>query len=197
MTGDAKRPFILVVSGSTQPDGQSHKVTGHIAGRLRARGAAARTVNLHELNPPYFGHHRDPAWQERWRPVESDLPKVSGLVLVAPEYNGSASPALFSFMHYVGDHLAHKPVLPVGVSAGRGGAYPLANLRQNGFKDPGYVMVPADVIVSHVHRLFNGSGTDESAAEEEREVRLRIDKALDVLLAYAAALEKLDLPGPD
>ena len=197
MAKDTEQPFILVVSGSTQAAGQSHKIAGYIGNCLKSRGAGVRVVNLHELNPPYFGHHQDPAWQDRWRPVEEDLAKVDGLVLVSPEYNGSASPGLFSFMYYVGDHLAHKPVLPVGVSAGRGGAYPLANLRQNGFKDPGYVMVPADVIVSRVHLLFDDIetvGPLEGASEEEQEVRARIEKGLDVLLAYAAALANLKLP---
>ncbi|MYB40044.1 NAD(P)H-dependent oxidoreductase [Candidatus Saccharibacteria bacterium] len=197
MAKDTEQPFIMVVSGSTQKEGQSHKIAGYIGNCLKGRGASARVVNLHELNPPYFGHHQDPAWQARWRAVEEDLAKVDGLVLVSPEYNGSASPGLYSFMYYVGDHLAHKPVLPVGVSAGRGGAYPLANLRQNGFKDPGYVMVPADVIVSHVHRLFDdvaAAGPLAGVSEEEREVRLRIERALDVLLAYAAALAGLKLP---
>lgn len=197
MAEDGKQPFILVVSGSTQETGQSHKVAGYIAGCLKARGATSRIVNLHELNPPYFGHHQDQAWQARWRAVEGDLEKVDGLVLVSPEYNGSASPALFSFMYYVGDHLAHKPVLPVGVSAGRGGAYPLANLRQNGFKDTCYVMVPADVIVSHVHKLFDDIsviGPTETVSEAEQEVRLRIERALGVLLAYVAALGNLSLP---
>ncbi len=189
--------FVLVISGSTQESGQSLKVAEYFKLCLSKLGVENHLLDLHALDLPFFGLHlKDDAWQQRWQKEEVYFKKADGVVLVSPEYNGSASSAIFNLMVYVGDSLAHKPVLPVGVSGGRGGAYPLANLRQNGFKDPAYNLIPGSVIVSHVNGVLNDqsfAGQDSRLNEEENELRLNIDRNLQMLLAYAKALKGLNL----
>lgn len=186
---------ILIISGSSQKDGQSLKVAKYFSRVLEEMNVSSHVINLHELDLPLFGAHlKDKSWEARWQQEEAYLKQSNGVVLISPEYNGSASPALLNLMLYVGSDLSHKPVLPVGVSIGRGGAYPIANLRQNSYKDPAYVFIPESVIVSHVGGVLNDHdtvGSDESFSEEENRLREKIDKDLKMLLAYAERLVAL------
>ena len=188
---------LLIISGSTQKDGQSLKVAKYVRACLDQYAVESFLVDLHTLNLPFFGLHRKEAsWRERWQAAQSNFERSQGVVLISPEYNGSLSPAVLNLMLYVDNSLAHKPVLTIGVSAGRGGAYPLAALRQNGFKDPAYVLIPQSVIVSHVNEVLNdrrSTGQDERFSEADNAIRQRIDESLNSLFAYAQALKDVSL----
>ena len=182
---------LVIVSGSTQPSGQSLKVARYIEAYLKHHRLTSLVVDSHALDLPLIGVQKDKAWHARWQPVEKRLAEADGVVLVSPEYNGGPSPALLNFMLYVSDQLAHKPVLPVGVSAGRGGAYPLLGLRQFGPKDPAYVVIPDGVIVSFVNDVLNDHDFEGGGEPADAEVRRRLAEALTTLLAYAQALRGL------
>ena len=191
-------PPILVVSGSTQKDGQSLKVATYLKVYLeKIKAVEANLLSLYELDLPAFGcQDKHEGWQAAWQTAEDQLKKAKGVILVSPEYNGSLSPAILNLMLYVGDNLSHKPILTVGVSAGRGGAYPLAALRQNGFKDPGYVIIPPSVIVSNVGSVLNDSQHLAGAADltkEDNRLRQQLGEAVAVLLAYSLALDGVAL----
>lgn len=194
---DNKNLFILVISGSSQENGQSLKVAKYFKLCLSKLGVENHLLDLFALDLPFFGQHlKDKSWQNRWQKEEPYFKKADGVVLVSPEYNGSASPAILNLMLYIDDPLAHKPVLPVGVSGGRGGAYPLANLRQNGYKDPAYTLIPGSVIVSHVDGVLNDHdsvGQSDRLTEAENDLRLNIDHNLQMLLVYAKALQGVNL----
>ena len=182
---------LLVISGSTQESGQSLKVARWLETYLRKAGIGVSLVDAHALDLPLIGTQKDSSWHTRWKPVEEAMAEADGLVLVSPEYNGGPSPAILNIMLYVSDQLAHKPVLPIGVSAGRGGAYPISALRHLGPKDPAYVVIPDGVIVSHVNGVLNdhGSEPNENLEGGDAEVRRRLAEASKVLLAYARALK--------
>ena len=182
---------LLIISGSTQESGQSLKVACYLEAYLKHNGISSSVVDAHVLDLPLIGVQKDSAWHKRWQPVEERMAEADGVILVSPEYNGGPSPAILNIMLYVSDQLAHKPVLLVGVSAGRGGAYPLMALRQLGFKDPTYVVIPEGVIVSHVHKLLNDHDFErsESLESDDAEIRRRLSEASRMLLAYARALK--------
>ncbi len=189
---------LLIISGSTQAGGQSLKVARYLEAYLKHHQIENFLVDLHALKQPFVGLQQDDlSWPERWLPIEKQLSAVDGVVLVSPEYNGGPSPAILNFMLYVFDQLAHKPVLLVGVSAGRGGAYPLAALRQNGFKDPAYVVIPESVIVSRVTEVLNDhnfAGSGKAVLDgADTEVRQHLAQALKMLLVYARALKGVNL----
>ena len=167
------------------------KVARHISGCLDEQQINHTVVDLFELNLPIFGTQGVADWQARLEAVLANFKKANGVVLISPEYNGGPSPAVLNLMLYVKNQLAHKPVLTVGVSAGRGGAYPLAALRQNGFKDTAYVIIPESVIVSHVHDVLNE--VNGELTDTDRQLRTQLQQALSMLTAYAIALQDLDL----
>lgn len=179
---------IGVVSASSRPGAASRRVADCLAGRLEARGAVVAAVDLHQLGLPLFGQPLPAEVKAALETVQQQLESALGVVAVTPEWNGAASPAWANLMLYVGGALAHKPVMAVGVSAGRGGAYPLLGLRSAGYKNSRYVVIPESLIVSHCGDVFAGDGSlaDHPAAEI---LRGRADYALGVLLAYARALE--------
>ena len=182
---------LLIISGSTQESGQSLKVARYLEAYLKHSGIESSVVDAHALDLPLIGVQKDSSWHKRWQPVEEQMAAANGVVIVSPEYNGGPSPAILNIMLYVSDQLAHKPVLLVGVSAGRGGAYPLAALRQLGFKDPAYVVIPDGVIVSHVNKILNDHDfeRDEDLQDSDKEVRRHLAEASNMLLAYARALK--------
>ena len=180
--------IIGVISASSRPESASRRVAGYLAGQLPAQDAAAEIVDLHQLGLPLFGQELDSQTQTALEAIRQQLQQASGVVAVTPEWNGAAAPGWANLMLYIGEDLAHKPVMPVGVSAGRGGAYPLLGLRTAGYKNSRYVVIPESLIVSHCGDVFaaDDSLADHPAAEI---LRGRADYALGVLLAYAQALE--------
>ena len=114
--------FLVIISGSSQVQGQSLKVARYTQAVLDDRQINNQLIDLHQLNLPIFGTPSpDTSWSQRWQEASASLQKAWGLVLVSPEYNGGPSPAILNLMLYVQDELRHKPVLTMGVSAGRGG----------------------------------------------------------------------------
>lgn len=188
------RQRLLIVSGSTQAEGQSLKVANYIGAYLKAQKIDNSVLDLHVSNLPFFGwHQQDPAWSETWSEISGSLKRADGIVLVSPEYNGGPSPAILNLMLYVNDELQHKPVLLVGVSAGRGGAYPTAALRQSGPKDPRYVVLPDNLIISRVQDVLNDHDFEkEDLTPADREVRQSVSRNLLTLLNYARALGQMD-----
>ena len=187
-------PSLLVISGSTQPKSQSLKVAQSIYNHLKSRQQPVELLDLHVLNLPFVGAPpADKDWQSKCREAQEICRQSAGLVLISPEYNGGPSPAILNFMLYITDELKHKPVLLVGVSAGRGGAYPIAALRQNGCKDTGYVVLPESVIVSHVNSLLNDQSLEikDSLSPADSEVRQSLAENLQLLGRYASALQDL------
>ena len=185
---------LLVLSGSTQPESQSLKVAQAVCGYLKSRGGAADLVDLHTLNLPFVGATpADQNWRLKWQKTQKICQEAAGLVIISPEYNGGPSPAILNFMLYIKDELRHKPALLVGVSAGRGGAYPIAALRQNGCKDTGYVVLPESVIVSQVNACLNDRSLDlnEDLKPADLEVRQALRAQLHFLQRYAASLQAL------
>ena len=147
-------------------------------------------VDLHRLALPLFGHQLSDQVAEDLKETRQKLQQAFGFVVVVPEWNGAAAPGWGNLVLYVGDDLAHKPVMLVGVSSGRGGAYPLLGLRSAGYKNSRYVVVPESLIVGHCGDVFaeDGSLIDNPAAAS---LGPRADYALAVLKAYAGALESV------
>ena len=73
---------------------------------------------------------------------------VDGLIVVAPEYAGMVPPRLVNFLLLCsGEEVGHKPALAVGVSATRGGTYPIAQLRASSTKNNHMCWLPDHLIL--------------------------------------------------
>jgi len=86
--------------------------------------------------------------------------------------------------------LAHKPGMLIGISASRGGAYPVAELRVSSYKNTRLCYIPENILLRNVNELLHGPITAESS-EEDRYLRTRIDYAIEVLFLYADGLRNV------
>lgn len=182
----------LIISGSHRINSQSIKVSKWLAAALAEKGSQADILELAGSDIPL--------WDEAaWNPT-SDLSKQMGpyldrvtaadaFIIVAPEWAGMAPAALKNFLLYVASkHAAHKPVLLVGVSSGRGGTYPVAELRGSGFKNNRIICIPDHLIVQFAEGVMNTPALDDGS-EADQFIKKRAVYSLGVLLAYAKALK--------
>ncbi len=171
-----------VVSGSHRKEGQSLRVAAKVCGNLTKLGHTSTTIDLSLGALPEWDESvwkGDPKWAPTWWKMEADLKSADGLVIISPEYHGMAPAALKNFFLFLtGGTVAHKPALLVGVSAGSGGAYPVAELRASSYKNSHIVYLPDHMIIRKV--------ADELDSEYNT---LRLHYSLELLVEYAKALQ--------
>lgn len=178
---------IALVSGSGRRDSQSAKVARYLQQRAIALGyCSAEQSSLIDL-----GANPLPLWPSAdngpWPIYQQQLGAADALIVIAPEWNGMACPAIKNFfIHASKTELAHKPGLLVGVSSGVGGASPISELRASSYKNCRLCYLPEHLILRHVEQLLN---TPEADSQDDQRIRARIDYALDVLNKYAIALQ--------
>jgi NAD(P)H-dependent FMN reductase len=189
--------FVLV-AGSSRANSQSAKVAEFLRQRLIAQGhssaAHCSLINLGAGPLPLWPSDDSDPWPE----YAEQLKNADALVIVAPEWNGMACPAIKNFFIYASKaELAHKPGLLVGVSSGLGGAYPISELRASSYKNCRLCYIPEHLIVRHAEQVLNDGPTSH---DDDQRLRPRIDYALDILNKYAQALQpvraSIDLSQP-
>ncbi|QTS84667.1 NAD(P)H-dependent oxidoreductase [Ectopseudomonas khazarica] len=178
---------IALVAGSSRNNSQSGKVARAMRQRLIELGHTS-----HESSSVIdLGLAPLPLWPAEdtgpWDLYRQQLATADALVIIAPEWNGMACPAIKNFFIYASKaELAHKPGLLVGVSSGIGGAYPIAELRASSYKNCRLCYLPEHLIVRQVEKVLNGP---QAVDEADERIRGRIDYALDVLVRYGHALQ--------
>lgn len=178
--------FVLV-AGSSRNNSQSGKVARFLRQRLIELGHSS----LELCTMIDLGLGPLPLWPSDdsgpWSQYAERLKAADALIIVAPEWNGMACPAIKNFFIYASKaELAHKPGLLVGVSAGIGGAYPISELRASSYKNCRLCYIPEHLIIRQVEQQFNQAS---AANHDEQHLRARIDYALDVLQKYSVALQ--------
>jgi NAD(P)H-dependent FMN reductase len=183
---------IAIIDGSHRQKSQSTKVANFLEQRLTALVPGIETYTFHlSGNPlPLWDESiwkSDEGWKARWTPIAEQLRSSDGLIIVSPEWGGMVPAGLKNFFLLCSNaELAHKPGLICGVSAGRGGAYPVAELRMSSYKNNHLCYIPDHLIVREVDHLLNGP---EAATPEEEVFRRRIDYSLVILTEYSKALK--------
>eukprot|EP00752_Nemacystus_decipiens_P000207 g207.t1 len=155
-------------------------------------GVACHVLDFTETRLPMWSDAPDAqaAQNAAWAPIQAQIRQSLGLVLIAPEWNGMATPALKNFFLYCTEHeLADRPAVIVGVSSGNGGASPASELRLSSYKDTQICYLPEQVIVRRVRDVLNDP--DQPASEEDAYIRFRLDYALTLLLEYGKALAQV------
>jgi NAD(P)H-dependent FMN reductase len=189
---------IALVAGSGRTNSQSGKVARFLRQRLIQLGhtddAQSKVIDLGLAPLPLWP--ADDAGP--WGLYSKQLVAADAVVIISPEWNGMACPAIKNFFIYASKtELAHKPGLLVGVSAGVGGAYPISELRSSSYKNCRLCYLPEHLIVRSVEKVLN---TPEPSSEDDQRLRDRIDYALDILLKYAQAMRpvraSIDMSNP-
>ncbi len=178
---------IALVAGSSRNNSQSGKVARFLRQRLIEQG---HTTQDHS-DIIDLGLAPLPLWPAEdngpWELYRQQLATADAVIIIAPEWNGMACPAIKNFFIYASKaELAHKPGLLVGVSSGVGGAYPISELRASSYKNCRLCYLPEHLIVRQVEKVLN---VPQPVDEADERIRDRSDYALDILVRYAHALK--------
>lgn len=177
---------IALVAGSGRSNSQSGKVARFLRQRLIQLGHTSDA----QSNVIDLGLAPLPQWPSDdtgpWPLFSKQLTAADAVVIISPEWNGMACPAIKNFFIYASKaELAHKPGLLVGVSSGVGGAYPISELRASSYKNCRLCYLPEHLIVRGVEKVLN---SPQPSDENDQRLHTRIDYALDILVKYAQVM---------
>lgn len=180
-----------IIVGSQRKVSQSAKVARYVQSSLKKVDPSLGffVMDLAATPLPFWDEgvwSGDPSWQKIWSPISKELKECSSFVVIAPEYHGMAPAALKNFfLLTTKDEIGHKPGLIVGVSSGRGGSYPVVELRTSSYKNSRINWIPDHMIVRNAEQVLND---DTATSEDDRLTRERLDYCLRLLLQYGRAL---------
>ncbi|MGB1092936.1 MAG: NADPH-dependent FMN reductase [Oceanobacter sp.] len=181
MSGELKT---LIVSASHRPGAESLRVAN--AMNEHYLDGAASILDLYETALPIWDGAT--AASESVEKAASLATEADALIFVIPEWHGMVPAGLKNLLLWLGaGHLAHKPVLLVGVSASVGGAFVIAEMRSSGYKNSRLVFTPEHLILRGVGDLWQ----DGEGSESVRYLSERSRFAIDQLLIYAGALKSV------
>ncbi len=183
---------LQVIVGSTRPNRVSDRVGKWVVGEAnKLTGVEAELVDvadydlpmLDEPMSPQFNPDRQPNGQaKKWL---DKLAEGDGYVLVTPEYNRSYPAALKNALDYIDFQFKQKPVALVAHGS-TGGAQAVAHLRGMIAGLQSFTTPSATFIVGRAGELFSEDGELDASANG---VKMALDKTLDELVWYAAALK--------
>lgn len=189
---------IAIIVGSHRKDSQSAKVARFLASQLTSLGD-------HSCWICDLGKDPLPLWDED---IGGDAPQWSGLkaltkeidaadafIMIAPEWHGMVPAALKNFFLVCGGaSFAHKPALPVGVSVGPGGTYPINELRTSSYKNNRLCYLPEHLIVRNCMVVMNKEESENDEGEHSY-ISERSLYCMKQLIAYADALAQVRASG--
>ncbi|MBX2940150.1 MAG: NAD(P)H-dependent oxidoreductase [Ferruginibacter sp.] len=170
---------IIILSSSIRTGRKSHRVAEFIANVIQSDGV--HQAEMHDLN-----HYRFPVFEERLKFLADPLPELLalsdairasvGVIIVAPEYNGSFPAALKNVLDVFTDEWKMKPIGLCAVSGGHfGGAQLLQSLQFTLWKVGAWV-VPASFQVPFVDKTFKEDGSTEDTEGLKKRLKLLTDK---------------------
>lgn len=187
MKKEFKAMNVCVISASMRGGSQSRRISDYLVRRLQALGQNGWLLDLYILKlTPYDDSDAE---IENKTEVLRQLANADAYIFVSPEWDGMMSYGLISLLLHVEHEMAHKPVMLVGVSSGRGGAYPIAQMRQMGPKNKHYIISPENLRITNVKEIFTDDEFNPEAADYS--VKLRADYCLKILGEYAKALKPI------
>jgi len=186
---------ITVICGSHRESSQSHKVA-EVVKQFLLDGISEQAEIFSLAGNPL------PLWdqgvwdgEETWKnlldPIKRQFSSSDGFVVICPEWHGQVPAGLKNlFLLLTKNEVGHKPALIITVSSGRGGSYPVAELRMSSYKNNRICYIPEQVIVRDVENVLNREQekNDEMSDQFYRE---RIRWSLAVLKEYALALHQV------
>lgn len=187
-----------IIAGSHRQNSQSSKIGAYLATALKRLDGSA-TTDIIDLKGNPLPLWDESAWQQnsalakQWLPYAERLQRCDAFCVISPEWAGMVPAGLKNFLIYCGaQEVGHKPALIVAVSAGRGGSYPVNELRTSGYKNNKLLYLPEHIIVQNAPKVLNDG---DAADKDDDYIRRRIDYALRQLQAYAAALQTVRASG--
>jgi len=190
-----KNTNYAIISGSTRQNSQSRKVANFISKSLaqQTQNERIQLIDLAEEKFPLWDESiwsQGIDWHSTWSDISKKLTKSDAIIIIAPEWNGMAPPQLMNFFQLCSHkELSHKPGLIVSVSSNHGGAYPVAELRMNSFKNTKICYIPEHLIIRDVNNVLNDS--DALLSDADKYIRDRIEHTLSLLQIYAESFKTI------
>jgi len=184
---------ITIINGSHRKNSQSAKVAAFLQHLLLDKKLADNVYRFDLTgNPlPLWDEsiwEKDPEWDKLLSPISLELASSDGFVVIAPEWHGMVPSGLKNFfLMWSKGELSHKPALIVSVSSGRGGSYPVAELRMSSYKNNRICYIPEHLIIRDVENILNDPG--ENDEHSDNYYRNRAEFCLKILHEYAKALK--------
>jgi NAD(P)H-dependent FMN reductase len=133
----------------------------------------------------------DEKWDVLLSPIREQLSNSDAFVVISPEWHGQVPAGLKNFfLLFSKKELGHKPALIVTVSSGRGGSYPVAELRMSSYKNNRLCYIPEHVIIRDVEKILNDN-PDDNDPGSDKFYRQRLAWALGILREYGLALKQV------
>ncbi len=179
----------VIVSCSQRKESQSLKVARYLKSQLNTKVHEVFLFDCGETPLPLWGTDQaDSSWS-LWTELSTALTHAEAIILITPEWAGMATPQAKNLFLLAGQaELGHKAGLIVTVSAGRGGAYPIAEIRASSYKNTKINWIPEHLIIREVNAVLN---QNEATQEADLWIKDRIDYALAHLEMYAEALTQI------
>jgi NAD(P)H-dependent FMN reductase len=194
---------LLIISASQRTQSQSAKVAKYIAG-TSSQFSEINHIELCKQHLPMWDGEESSKENSTsdWLAINEELQAADALILITPEWGGTASPLLKNLLMMAdATDIGHKPVLIVSVVNGISGAYPIAELRMNAFSNNKLVAIPDHLIIRNVEEILNTINKGERHEDNQQEyiaitrrdksIRHRIGYSLHTLLHYSQAMKSL------
>ena len=188
----------MIVSGSHRQESQSARVAEYVADDL-TRIDSTLVLDSFSLSGNPLPLWDESAWQGTsslaalWQPIRDRMRQAHAFVFVTPEWAGMVPPGLKNLLLFASPReVGHKPALLIGVSATRGGSYPVSELRTSGYKNNRLLVIPEHVLIQDVADMLVG---DSPSNKQDAWIRKRITFANRLLLEYGKAVESIRASG--
>lgn len=178
---------LVIISASQRSHSQTAKVAQYMA---EAAVGYEEVIHLElcQLNLPLWDGTQENKLEASsdWPMINKHLSEADALIAVTPEWNGMASPLLKNFLLMCsGQDTAHKPILLAAISGGISGAYPIAELRMNAFKNNKLVAIPDHLVIRNVAQILNDDNSSSTLTDHDINIRQRIGYSLHMLEKYS------------
>ncbi len=189
---------LLIISASQRTESQSAKVADYLA-NSSTQFSEVRHIELCKQRLPLWDGEDNSKQNDNsdWLAINTQLQTMDALILITPEWGGTASPLLKNLlMMSEAADIGHKPVLLVSVVNGISGAYPIAELRMNAFSNNKLVAIPDHLIIRNVDEILNTVNesthrNEDTITRRDKSIRHRIGYSLHTLLHYSQAMKSL------
>ncbi|WP_297507179.1 NAD(P)H-dependent oxidoreductase [Thermococcus sp.] len=171
---------VKIILGTAREGRKSEKVARYLTGKARELGWEAELIDVKDYLLAYTHRWKVTPEIERYR---AKILEADGLVIVAPEYNGSYPGELKILLDTIYDEYEALPVGIVTLSVVTGGTRLLMELRTAAVN---YRMLPVgQVLFYNVDDIFEGEELKDEKYEE------RVERLFKTLEKYARALRPI------
>ena len=179
----------IVVSGSHRSQSQSNRIGRLIGENFLGVFSEVGYQFVSEIDLPFWSEgawnaNEDPAWNSILPKFQSEVDSADAFVVVTPEWSGMVPPMLKNYFLLCDQSIMrHKPALIVSISSGRGGSYPVNELRTSSYKNTKLLYIPEHIIIRNCEEFMNGSDSDDNYLIN------RIKFSTSLLAKYAEAMK--------